>query len=151
MSFLAHLSWRLKWAYLIKFCPLSMFVIVVVVVNFSPFHLHLQKQWANFNQTWHKASFGEGELSLFKWRAPPFSLWNSKITLTNLKHLLFQKHWANFNWTLHKASLGVGDSNFFKWRAPSFFQGEIFMKLWKYFDKFKNLFFQNHWANFNQT
>ena len=32
-SFLAHLSRRLKWAFLIKFCPLSVVVVVVVVVN----------------------------------------------------------------------------------------------------------------------
>ena len=27
-------------------------VVVVVVVNFSHFHLLLQKNWTNFNQTW---------------------------------------------------------------------------------------------------
>ena len=58
-SFLAHLSQRLKWAFLIKICPLSVVVVVVVVVvgvavNFSHFHLLLQNHWANFNQTWHK-------------------------------------------------------------------------------------------------
>ena len=71
VSFLAHLSRRLKWAFLIKICPLS--VVVVVVVNFSHFHLLLQNHWANFNQTWHKAPLGKGDSSLFKWRAPPFS------------------------------------------------------------------------------
>ena len=65
--FLAHLSWRLKWAFLIKICSSS------VVVNFSHFHLLLQNHWANFNQTWRKASLGKGDWSLFKWRAPPFS------------------------------------------------------------------------------
>ena len=35
-------------------------------VNFSHFHLILQNHWANFNQTWHKSSFGEGDLSFFK-------------------------------------------------------------------------------------
>ena len=35
-------------------------------VNFSHFHLLLQNHWANFNQTWHKASLGEGDSSLFK-------------------------------------------------------------------------------------
>ena len=69
ITFLAHLSRRLKWAFLIKICPLS----VVVIVNFSHFHLLLQNHWANFNQTWHKASLGEGDSSLFKWRTPPFS------------------------------------------------------------------------------
>ena len=37
--FLAHLSWRLKWAFLIKICSSS------VVVNFSHFHLLLQNHW----------------------------------------------------------------------------------------------------------
>ena len=40
-------------------------VVVGVVVNFSHFHL-LQNHWANFNQTWHKASLGEGNSSLMK-------------------------------------------------------------------------------------
>ena len=40
---------------------------VNLFVNFSHLHL-LQKHWANFNQTWHKASLGEGDLRLFKWR-----------------------------------------------------------------------------------
>ena len=51
---------------------------------------------ANFNQTWHNASLGEGDSSLFKWRAPPFSkgrlLRNSENTLTKLKNLLLQNH-----------------------------------------------------------
>ena len=71
--FLAQLSRRLKWAFPNKICPLSVVVVVVVVVNFSHFHLLLQNQWANFNQSWHKASLGKGDSSLYKWRAPPFS------------------------------------------------------------------------------
>ena len=35
-------------------------------INFSHFHLLLQNHWDNFNQTWHKASLGEGDSSLFK-------------------------------------------------------------------------------------
>ena len=38
-------------------------VIVDVVVIFSHFHLLLQNHWPNFNQTWHKASFGKGNSS----------------------------------------------------------------------------------------
>ena len=41
-------------------------VAVVVVVNFSYFHLLLQNRWANFYQTWHKASLGKGDSSLFR-------------------------------------------------------------------------------------
>ena len=90
-TFLAHLSRRLRWDFLIQICPLSVVVVgvVVVVIKFSHFHLLFQKHWAKFKQTWHKASLGEGESSLFKWRAPPFSkgrsLWNSENILTKLK------------------------------------------------------------------
>ena len=55
-----------------QICPLS--VVVIVVVNFSHFHLLLQNHRANFNQTWQKASLGKGDSSLCKWRAPFFSL-----------------------------------------------------------------------------
>ena len=85
LTFLAHLSWKLKWAFLItcrpaSVCPsvrlsvrLSVCLSVCLSVNFSHFHLLLHNHWANFNQTWHKASLGKGDSSLFKWRAPPFS------------------------------------------------------------------------------
>ena len=71
--FLAHLRWKLNWAFLITRRPSSVYLSVCLSVNFSHFHLLLQNHWANFNQTWHKASLGEGDSSLFKWRAPPFS------------------------------------------------------------------------------
>ena len=35
--------------------------------------LLLQNHWVNFDQTWHKASLGGADFSLFKWRATPFS------------------------------------------------------------------------------
>ena len=35
-------------------------------------NLLLQNHWSNFKQTWHKASLGKGNSSLFKWRATPF-------------------------------------------------------------------------------
>ena len=59
------------WAFLIKICPMSVVVVVVVGANFSHFHLLLQNHWVNFKQTWHKASLGEGDSGLFKWRGPP--------------------------------------------------------------------------------
>ena len=73
--FLVLFSWRLKWAFLIKICLLSAVVIVVdiVIVNFSHIHFLLQNHWTNFIQTWHKASLGNEDSSLFKWRAQPFS------------------------------------------------------------------------------
>ena len=45
---------------------LSVCLSVRLSVNFSHFHLLLQNHWANFNQTWHKVSLGEGDSSLFK-------------------------------------------------------------------------------------
>ena len=45
---------------------LSVCLSVRLSVNFSHFHLLLQNHRANFNQTWHKASLGEGDSSLFK-------------------------------------------------------------------------------------
>ena len=36
-------------------------------------NLILQNHQANFNQTWHKAFLGEGDSSLFKWRAMSFT------------------------------------------------------------------------------
>ena len=66
--FLAHLKLKLKWAsYSDRLFSVRLYV------NFSHNHHLLQNHWANFNQTWHKASSGEGDSSLFKYRAPPFS------------------------------------------------------------------------------
>ena len=67
-------------------------------------------------------------------------------------HLLLQNHWAIFNQTLHKAPLGEGDSSFFfQIKDPALFQGEMISKGENTLTKLKNLFLQNHWANFNQT
>ena len=60
----------------VSFSNQNLFVVVIVVgvvVNFSHFHLLLQNHWANFNQTWHKASLDERDSILFKWRALAFS------------------------------------------------------------------------------
>jgi hypothetical protein len=73
-AFLAHLSWKLKWAILIAFCPSSVRPSVCLsVCKLLHFRLLLQNQWANFNQTWHKSSLVGGLPSLFKWRGSPFS------------------------------------------------------------------------------
>ena len=70
--FSAHLSRRLKWAFLIKICPLSVVVVVVVFINFSHFRLLLQNHCAIFNQTCHKASLGEGDSSLLQMKGPAY-------------------------------------------------------------------------------
>ena len=50
----------------VSFSDHNLPVVVVVVVNFSHFHLLLQNYLTNFNQTLHKASLGDGDSSLFK-------------------------------------------------------------------------------------
>ena len=52
--------------YLSSVVCLSVRMSVRPSVNFSQFHLLLQNHWANLNQTWHKASLGKGDSSLFK-------------------------------------------------------------------------------------
>ena len=60
-------------------------------VNFSHFHLPLYNQWVNINQSWHKAFWGEGISSLFKWRTMLFPRGdNSEMP----KILLLQNHLA---------------------------------------------------------
>ena len=42
----------------------------VVKISWTTFkNLHFQNHWANFNQTWHKASFCGGHSSSFEWKA----------------------------------------------------------------------------------
>ena len=72
--FLAHLSWKLKWAF---WWPVMSCLSVCQSVHsssckLSHFHLLLQNHWANFSQTLHKAFLGEGNWSLNKWRDMPF-------------------------------------------------------------------------------
>ena len=64
----AHLSGWLKWAFSDQNFLLS---VIVIVINFSHFRLHLENHSPNFNQTWHKAFLGEGDMSLLKWKATP--------------------------------------------------------------------------------
>ena len=86
------LCW-LKWAFLIKLCPLSV-VVVVVVVNFSGFHLLLQNHLANFN---HTCIIGWREFKFFFQMKGFTLLRNLQNTLTKFKNLLLHNHWANFN------------------------------------------------------
>ena len=60
-------------------------------------NLLLQNHWANFNQTWHKAS---------KWQARPFTRGdNYEIAkyIDEIKKNLLQNHWTNFNQTFSKS------------------------------------------------
>ena len=69
VTILAHLSWKLKWAFPIACRPSSVRPSVRTFFLFR----HLHNHWANLNQTWHKASLGGGDSSLLIWKATPFS------------------------------------------------------------------------------
>ena len=98
----------------------------VCLCKFSHFHLLLQNHWANFNQTWHKVSEGEGDSRLFKWRPRPSKRGDNweliKINWQLLK-IFSRTTGPIFNQNLHKPSLGKGDSSLFKWRTLLFFKG----------------------------
>jgi hypothetical protein len=50
-SFLAHLSWKLMWAFLIAHCPSVSLSVCLSVCKLLPFQLVFQNHWANFNKT----------------------------------------------------------------------------------------------------
>ena len=121
-TFFAHLSWKL-----VSFSDRLLSVVCLSVrpsfckpFTFSspspePLNLLLKNHWAYFNQTWHKASLGEGHSNLFKRRAHSFpNADNYEIHWQILKNLHLQNHWANQTW--HKAFLGELDSSLFKLR-----------------------------------
>ena len=76
----------------------------------------LHNRWANFKQSWHETSLGEGNSSLFKWRAKTLKgrlLRNSEKTLSKIKKtLLLQNPWADFNQTCHKAYMSEDTQGF---------------------------------------
>ena len=110
-TFLANLSQRLKWAFLIKIWPLSVVavivMVVVVVINFSNFHLLLKNQPANFNQTWHKASLGERGFKFVQMKGPSQFPRGDNYEIAKI-------HWCNwkiFSGTTGPISTKLGTKN----------------------------------------
>ena len=105
LLFLAHLSRRLKWAFMIIFCPLSV-VVVVVLVNFLYFHFLLQIHWVNFN--WHNASLVEGDSRGFFYEGPhPFprgDRMHCKIVFNYVTMYLYYKLKITAHWPKHLES-----------------------------------------------
>ena len=127
--FLAHQSWRLKWAFLITICPLAV-VDMFVVINFSHFLLPFQNQ-----PSLTKLSTKQSLVNMIQVcsRTTLFFKGDYKKgvnILTKYKNLLLQNRWANFNQTCHKTSLGEGDSSFSN-EAPSPFPKENNTKIAK--------------------
>jgi hypothetical protein len=148
--FLAHLSWKLKWAFLIDRCPASGCPFVCKLLHFR---LLLQNYWANFNQTWHKSSLGRGDSSFVKKKgdSPSPRRDNSKRLKTHWKFLKIF-----FSRTCRPNSIKLGTN--YPWmkgnqvcsnKEPCLLQRGDNRK--NGVVSFKNLLLQSHWANFNQT
>ena len=115
---------------------------VPLSVNFPHFHLLLQNHWVNFNQTWHKASLGEGDSSLFYRRAFYCEVVKIHWRTTGL---ISTSHPLKHPWMKEiQISLNGG--------PYPFSRGDNYNKIVKiHIIIFKNLHLQNHRANFNQT
>ena len=71
-----------------------------------------KEPFGQFNQTWHKASLGEGYISLFN--EGPRIFPRGIITNKRKFKRLLQNHLANFNQIRQKASLGKEDLRLLK-------------------------------------
>ena len=130
-------TWKLKWAFLIWWCP--------SLCKMFTFSSPSPEPFGRFQPNRQKASFGEGNSSLFKWRAIPFSkgrqFKNGENLLRTFRNLL-KKKIVNFNQngTKHSLVKVVGIQVYSNEGRP-LFQGEIIPKKWKYIDKIFKFFF----------
>ena len=111
--YLAHLSWRLKWAFLIKICQLSIFVAVVVVVVKLFTFSSSQEPLGQFKQNLAQSILGSRGVKFLQMKGHPFLqgeiITKQQNSLTKFKNLLLKNHLPNFNQTWRNASLGQGD------------------------------------------
>ena len=86
-------------------------------------YLLLQTQYANFNQTWHKASLGSNRANE---EQHPFLRGDDNEYRKHINKVwnLLKNHMANFNQTWHKASFGDRDSIFLIGRPCPFPRGD---------------------------
>ena len=118
-----HLSRRLMWAFLIKICPLSVVVVaVVVVVNFSHFHLFCRTigpistkfgtkhPWVK----WIQVCSNEGPRLCFS-RGD-----NYKIAKIHWRNLKIPEQLSQFQPNLARCILGWRGFKFVQWRTLSF-------------------------------
>lgn len=109
-------SW--KWPFSDQICPFSVVVGVVVVVNFSHFHL-----FQNHFKLDTKHPCRNGSQFFFKWWVISSSkgrdFFKSENSVGCFQNHLLQNHWVNFNQIWCKASLEEEHANLFKLRARS--------------------------------
>ena len=66
-KFLAHLSWKLKWAFLITCCLSVCLSVCPSVCKCFTFSFSFQEPQGQFQPNLGQASMGDGDSSLFKW------------------------------------------------------------------------------------
>ena len=127
LLFVAHLSWKLRWVFLITCCP-SVHLTVCKLFTFSSSSLEPLGQ---FQPNLAQSILGWMRFKCVQMNDPFSRGYNykiAKIHWRNLKNLL-KNHRTNVNQTWHKASLGEGDLSLFKWSPPlALFQGKIITK-----------------------
>ena len=119
------------------------------LTNFK--NLLLKNHRANFYQTWHKASLGDGDSSFFFFQMKGLALFQRDILEKLRKYVdqfLLKNHRANFNQTWLKTFMGDGDSTFLSEGSRPFPRGGNSKNT---LTNFKNLFVKNHRAIFNQN
>ena len=153
MSFLASLSWKLKWAFQTTCRPLSVCPSVCKLSKFSS--SPPEPLGANFNKLgtkhpWVKgiqAYSNEGQRSLPKgnnYEIAKLNWRNFKIFFSKTTGPISTKLGTKLSWIV-----GIQD---YKNEGPSHLWKGDKTKSWKNIDgNLKNLLLQNHKANFNQT
>ena len=130
--FLAHLSWKLMWAFLIACSCLSAFWMsvspsVCPSVNFSHFMFFSRTTEPISTKLGTKHPWVKGVQVSLNLVPNPFPRGDNyeivKIPVWNLK-IFFSRTRANFNQIWHNEFLGGGDSSLFKWRAKPFSKGK---------------------------
>ena len=94
VSFFTHLSWKLKWAFLITCRPSSVCPSVRMSVNFSHFHLLLQNHWANILYYCRQSCFW-ANIGPTTQNPPLVRSWSSDVGPTTVHQLLKLYCWAN--------------------------------------------------------
>ena len=145
VTILAHLSWKLKWAFPIACRSSSVRPSVCTLFLFR----HLHNHWANFNRTWHKHHWVEG-IQVCSIEGPrPFSRGdNNEIVKFYSKYLKIFFSRTNFNWTWQEASLDGGIQVCSNERPHLALRGDDRKNVKNVLKIFKILLLQNHRANF---
>ena len=125
---LAHLSWMLKWAFLITYCPSSVRLSVCLsVCKLFTFSSSSQEPLGQFQPNLAQSNFGWREFKFVQMKG--HTLFQGKIIAKILKlYRKLQNHWVNFNQTWHKACLGLWWFKFVQMKGYTLLKVDIILK-----------------------